>query len=255
MNEEDGCMLTPDRHQIILDTLNEKKTVKIQELVESTSSSESTIRRDLSQLENQHLLRRVHGGASILHQTSDEPSILEKSTKNLHNKQQIAKHAARLVREGDCIFLDAGTTTLEMIPFLKEKSLTVVTNGLRHLQDLSEHGITTYVTGGYLKHKTGAIIGNEAHISLQSYYFDMAFVGTNGVDLDSGYTTPDPEEAGVKRTALQQSQNTYILADGSKFNEITFTKIADIEDANIITDESGAQAAKPYQERTLVELI
>jgi len=248
-------MLTPERHQIILNVLNEKQTVKIQELVEATSSSESTIRRDLSQLEDEHLLRRVHGGASILHQASEEPSIVEKSTKNLQGKQQIAKYAASLVREGDCIFLDAGTTTLEMIPYLKDKSITIVTNGLNHLQALSEHHITTYVTGGYIKHKTGALIGNAAQLSLEGYYFDLAFIGTNGVDLASGYTTPDPEEAGLKRTALQQAQNAYILADGSKFNEITFTKIADVEEANIITDETGSTAVEFYQEKTMVEVV
>ncbi|QHE51569.1 DeoR/GlpR family DNA-binding transcription regulator [Pontibacillus sp. HMF3514] len=248
-------MLTPERHQIILNVLNEKQTVKIQELVEATSSSESTIRRDLSQLEDQHLLRRVHGGASILHQTSEEPSIVEKSTKNLQEKQQIAKHAANLVREGDCIFLDAGTTTLEMIPFLKDKSITVVTNGLSHLNALSEHGMTAYVTGGYIKHKTGALIGNAAQLSLGGYYFDLAFLGTNGVDLSAGYTTPDPEEAGLKRTALQQAENAYILADGSKFNEITFTKIADIHEAHIITDHSGSTLSEPYQEKTMIQVV
>ncbi|KGX85629.1 DeoR/GlpR family DNA-binding transcription regulator [Pontibacillus marinus] len=248
-------MLTPERHQIILNILNEKHTVKIQELVEATSSSESTIRRDLSQLEDQHLLRRVHGGASILHQTSEEPSIVEKSTKNLQEKQQIAKHAANLVREGDCIFLDAGTTTLEMIPFLKDKSITVVTNGLSHLNALSEQGMTAYVTGGYIKHKTGALIGNAAQLSLEGYYFDLAFLGTNGVDLSAGYTTPDPEEAGLKRTALHQAENAYILADGSKFNEITFTKIADIHEAHIITDQSGFTASEPYREKTMIQVV
>ncbi len=248
-------MLTPERHQIILNILNDKKNVKIQELVEATSSSESTIRRDLSQLEKEHLLRRVHGGASTLHQTSEEPSLVEKSTKNHQSKVEIATHAANLVRNGDCIFLDAGTTTLEMIPCLKDKSITVVTNGLRHLHMLSEYGITTYVTGGYIKHKTGALIGNAAQQSLNGFYFDLAFLGTNGVDLTAGYTTPDPEEAGLKRTALKQAENAYILVDGSKFNEITFTKFADIDEANIITDQSGKLSSEPYQEKTMIQVV
>ena len=127
-------MLEPERHQMIIDVLKEKNTVKLQELVDLTNSSESTIRRDLIQLEQGKFLKRVHGGAARLQGMLQEPTMTEKSSKNLQEKHQIAKFAASLVDEGDCIYLDAGSTIFEMIAFLP-KNIVVVTNGLMHMKN------------------------------------------------------------------------------------------------------------------------
>ncbi|WP_028783661.1 DeoR/GlpR family DNA-binding transcription regulator [Thalassobacillus devorans] len=229
-------MLTPERHQTILKLLQDKKTVKMKELVEAANASESTIRRDLSYLEEQRKLRRVHGGASIKSAASEELSLQEKKTVHLAEKQAIAKYAASLVRDGDSIFLDAGSTTYEMIPYLSQKNVLVVTNGLSLLETLTGYDIETYVVGGRIKRKTRAVIGAHAVESLKHYRFDKSFLGINGVHPKEGFTTPDPEEAVVKKTALQLSGETFILADSSKFNEITFAKVADIREAGIISD-------------------
>ena len=98
-------------------------------------------------LEDLNKLDRIHGGATINERITKELSILDKSSKNLQEKIQLAHYAASLVQEGDCIFLDAGTTTLQMIPYLKDKKVTVVTNGLTHVDLLMEHNIRTYLTG------------------------------------------------------------------------------------------------------------
>ncbi|WP_187168503.1 DeoR/GlpR family DNA-binding transcription regulator, partial [Enterococcus faecium] len=108
-------MLTPERHQLIIDQIEKHDVVKIQELINLTNASESTIRRDLSTLEERGFLKRVHGGAAKLSDIRLEPDMLEKSSKNLHDKLKIAEKAASLLEEGDCIYLDAGTTTLHMI--------------------------------------------------------------------------------------------------------------------------------------------
>jgi DeoR family fructose operon transcriptional repressor len=145
-------LLTPERHRIILDVLKDKQSVKIQELVDLTNSSESTIRRDLTQLEEEKYLKRIHGGAALLQGKLSEPNIIEKSAKNLHQKKLIAKEAASSIEEGDCIFLDAGTTTLQMVEYLPtEKELVVVTNGLTIIEPLMKKGLKTYLIGGFLK--------------------------------------------------------------------------------------------------------
>src|SRR5690242_2225784 len=113
--QEADRMLEPERHQIILETLKKKNSVKLHELVELTNSSESTIRRDLTQLEEGKFLKRVHGGAARLQGKLQEPSMTEKSSKNLQAKREIAQYAGGLVEEGDCIYLDAGSTIFEMI--------------------------------------------------------------------------------------------------------------------------------------------
>ena len=247
-------MLTNERHAIILSLLAEKQTVKIQELVEATSTSESTIRRDLNDLEDLNKLERIHGGATIKERITKELSISDKSSKNLQEKIRLAKYAASFIEQGDCIFLDAGTTTLQMIPYLKHKEVIVVTNGLTHVDALVEHGIETYLTGGYVKSKTRALVGSQTIQSLQDYRFDSCFLGVNGFDLEYGYTTPDPEEAAVKRLASTLARKTYVVADHSKYNKVSFSNIMALDQAVLIVSDFGPQAIELLKKKTTVKV-
>jgi DeoR family fructose operon transcriptional repressor len=248
-------LLTPERHRIILQLLKEKSVVKIQEIMELTDTSESTIRRDLSQLEEQKFLKRIHGGASRLQGKLQEPSMIEKSSKNLQEKRQIAKYAASLVEEGDCIYLDAGSTVTEMIDYLPTKEIAVVTNGLMHLAPLLNKGIPTYLIGGLAKPKTNAFIGRGALAGLDIYRFDKCFMGVNGIHPQFGFTTPDPEEALVKEKAISLSREAFVLADSSKFAEIAFAKITDIQNASIITNELNDEIKDEYLNRTAIKVV
>ena len=245
-------MLTPERHRIIIELLGQKEVVKLQEFVDATNSSDSTIRRDLTQLEEEKKLKRVHGGASLLNQKGEELSVIEKSTKNLHEKELVAKYAASRIRENDCIFLDAGTTAYMMIPHITAKKIKVVTNGLTHLEALLEKNIETYLTGGFIKAKTRALIGQTALDSLGQYRFDKCFIGVNGIHSNYGYTTPDPQEAAIKKGAIHLSQESYILADHTKFHEVTFAKITDLKDATIITNENDPEILEEFTKKTKV---
>ncbi|WNF21303.1 DeoR/GlpR family DNA-binding transcription regulator [Mesobacillus jeotgali] len=248
-------MLTPERHQLILQMIKDKPIVKIQDLVDRTGASESTIRRDLTILEEGKFLKRVHGGAARLRGKLQEPSMIEKSTKFLQEKRQIAQYAASLVEEGDSIYLDAGSTVLEMVNFLPAKDIVVVTNGLMHLPQLLERNIETYVIGGYAKLKTNAIIGRGALASLEQYRFDKCFLGVNGIHPDSGYTTPDQEEAMIKQKAMSLSRESFVLADDTKFSEITFAKIADLHEAAIITNAIDEDHQGQYTSKTLIKVV
>lgn len=248
-------MLTNERQQLILDLLAKKQTVKIQEIVDVTNASESTIRRDLSELENAHKLERIHGGATMRQRKLHELSILDKTAKNLQEKMQIAAYAASLIQEGDCIFLDAGTTTFQMIPHLAGKKVVVVTNGLTHVDALIEHDVTAYLTGGYVKGKTRALVGPQTIQSLQSYRFDKCFLGVNGFDNTFGYTTPDPEEAAVKRLASASAKHTYVLADYTKYKEVSFSSIDALEKATLITSGLSDEAVQLLSENTTVKVV
>jgi DeoR family fructose operon transcriptional repressor len=248
-------MLTPERHRIIMQLLKEKNVVKINEIMELTESSESTIRRDLSQLEEQKFLKRIHGGASRLQGKLQEQSMIEKSSKNLQEKRLIAQYAASLVEEGDCIYLDAGSTVIEMIDFLPFKEIVVVTNGLMHLPPLLNKGIATYLIGGLAKPNTNAFIGRGALAGLDLYRFDKCFIGVNGIHPQFGFTTPDQDEAMVKQKAISLSRETYVLADNTKFAEISFAKIAEIHEAAIITNELEDETQKQYLNRTTIKVV
>ncbi|RLQ95359.1 DeoR/GlpR family DNA-binding transcription regulator [Falsibacillus albus] len=247
-------MLTEERQTLILDLLKQKDVVKIQEIIDLTNASESTIRRDLTQLEELKFLKRVHGGASRLQGKLNELSVTEKTFKNHHEKQLIAKKACSLIEKGDCIYLDAGTTTLQMIDHLPDLEIVVVTNGLQHVGQLVKKGFKTYLIGGYVKPKTNAMIGKGAVNSLKEYRFDKAFMGANGIHPDSGYTTPDPEEAFVKNSAMELAREAFVLADHSKLGEISFAKIADLNKACLVTDEHD-EDLRSYQRKTMVKVV
>jgi DeoR family fructose operon transcriptional repressor len=249
-------LLTQERHQLILDEVQSNDVVALQRLVQLTKASESTIRRDLTTLEERGFLKRVHGGASKLSDIRMEPDIIEKSFKNLQEKQAIARKAADLVGLDECIYLDAGSTTHQMIQFLdKAHNVLIVTNGVMHIEELSRKGIPFYILGGYVKHRTGAVLGGSALLSLEQYRFDKCFLGTNGIHLEAGYTTPDPEEAIIKKKAASQSKKTFVLADPSKFGEISFSSFAPISKAGIVTTNLDQDLYKTYNKKTEVKVV
>lgn len=245
------ALITEKRHQLILSELKEKGSVKVADLVEKFNFSESTIRRDLVQLEARHCLKRVHGGAIPVLNKFVEKSYQDKKSQFIHQKDGMAKYAASFVQDGESIYLDSGTTTFEMIKYLKEKDIVVVTNGLSHIEALINHEIPCFILGGRVKQKTKAIIGYEALTLLNRYKFDKCFIGSNGVHPIHGFTTPDPEEALIKEHAIKSSATTYVLVDESKFGEVSFTKFADLEEATIIT--TGSLDLKAYEKITIVK--
>ncbi|MBM7646680.1 DeoR family fructose operon transcriptional repressor [Scopulibacillus daqui] len=248
-------MLTPERHRLILELIKENKIVTIHQLVEATKSSESTIRRDLIQLENENKLARFHGGAQIIKSKSEETSIGERLSANFTEKKAIAKKAAAYVENGDCIFLDAGTTTYYMIEYLPKETI-VVTNGLSLINECLDKGLETYTVGGRAKAKTRAFIGKGALEGINAYRFDKCFIGINGIHLKFGYTTPDPEEAMIKKAAIDLANKAYVLADWSKFNQVSFSFVHNLDSASIITDRLGNQEEiKQFSQITTIETV
>ncbi|MEN2768440.1 DeoR/GlpR family DNA-binding transcription regulator [Ornithinibacillus xuwenensis] len=247
-------MLEADRHKLILEALKEQNTIKIQDLIKLTNASESTIRRDLTQLEKGKFLKRVHGGAARLQGKLVEPTMDEKSSINTQTKRQIAQFASNLIEEGDCIYLDAGSTIFQMIDQLPS-NIVVVTNGLMHMNHLLERNIETYLIGGFVKPTTKALIGRGAMESLEQYRFDKSFIGVNGIHPQFGYTTPDPEEAMIKNLAISLSREAYVLADDSKFLETAFAKISDIGAATILTNKLNTDTEEHFQNHTNIKVV
>ncbi|PXW93079.1 DeoR family transcriptional regulator [Streptohalobacillus salinus] len=247
-------MLTAKRHALIIEQLHKQASVTIQELVNLMDASESTIRRDLSELEKKDLLKRVHGGAMRINDTHAEPSYQEKVGQQTREKQKIAQVAADQLNDFDVIYLDAGTTTHAMIPYLKDRNITVITNGLMHLPELERYQIRTYLIGGQVKHKTGAIVGTVALKQLNAYHFDASFIGTNAIDERFGYSTPDPEEAEIKHKALLQGKRRFILADETKLNTKSSYQIATLNEATFIVDKLSKSMRTRLEKQTTVKV-
>lgn len=252
---EVSSLLTTERHAFIQSLLKKQGTVKLQEIVDQLQVSESTIRRDLVQLEEMKVLKRVHGGASLLQRKGLEPTTYENQTKSIAEKQAIAKVASSFIENNDCIYLDAGTTVSEMIPYLKDKNVTVLTNGLMHIPKLIQLEIKTVLVGGSIKFSTNAIVGGTAVQFLNEYRMDKCFLGMNGIHPELGLTTPDPDEALLKKTAIRLSSASYVLVDSTKLNEATFAKVADVNDAIIITDNNDEEAISQLKKNPKVKVV
>lgn len=248
-------MLTEERQAAILRILAQKHIVKNNDLALELNTSISTIRRDLQELEDAHKLIRIHGGAKLLDAVLAEPSMSEKTNQHPKAKTLIAQAAVKYIKDGDTIFLDAGTTTFAMINHLAHKNITVVTNSIGHAKALSDAKITTYILGGMIKETTQAIIQATANEQLKALHFDCAFLGTNTIHSTFGYMTPDLEEANIKKIAIEQSQKSYILADHSKFEHIAFAQFADLAKATIITDYIPTDCQELFNNQTTIKEI
>ncbi len=246
-------VLTEERQQIILEQLKLHNIVKLHDLIPLTEASESTLRRDLQDLENCHKLLRIHGGAQNVISLHEEPAISQKATVHLDEKKAIGRVAAGQVRNQEVIFLDSGSTIQFMIPYLIEnKNLLVITNSVDNASMLADYNIETFLPGGKLKSSTKALIGSTMVQTLETYHFDKCFLGTNGFSIDSGYTTPDPEESAIKKLAIKQSNQTFILSDNSKYCQVSFSKFADLKDATLITNELPVKESGLLNKKTKV---
>lgn len=243
-------MLKSERKQLILEELSKHKIVSLEKLVGLLDTSESTVRRDLDELESENKLRRVHGGAELPHSLQEEETIQEKSVKNLQEKKLIAQKASSLIKEKDVIFVDAGSTTAFLIKELEQKDITVVTNSIHHAVQLVDKQIPTVIIGGGVKMTTDASIGGVALNQINQLHFDRAFIGMNGVD-EGYFTTPDMEEGAVKRAILENAKQTYVLADSSKIGQSCFAKVAPIKRAIVITSK-GHELLSAIKEKTEV---
>lgn len=239
-------MSSKKRDSEILRLLEESPSqfVSVESLSEYFKTSESTIRRDLQRMGTQHKLLRVHGGAASLHFSGNfkferlDKEYLERERTEPEIKKYIAKQASQFVKEGSCIYLDASTTVASMIPFLPIfKNTSFITNSPLLAQKLAERGLTCYVTGGELKLTTNAFIGPYVLDFISKFNFDVGFFGTNGIHPQAKFTTPDPQECAIKSAAIAKCYEVFILADHTKFDNISTATFCDFNRPTLITDK------------------
>ena len=247
-------MLTEERYRRILRILSDRNAVTVSELSQQLNISESTIRRDLNALAEMGKLKKVFGGATALTQSSGifETNVANRTNTMSEEKTAIARYAATLIHDDDFVFIDAGTTTSRLIDFISNNKATYVTNGITHGQKLIKKGFETYIIGGKIKPLTEAVIGTAGIKSLEGLNFTKAFMGTNGIDITAGFTTPDIDEARLKETAVRNSYMTFVLADHTKFRKVCAVTFAPLRIGCIITDECPDNQ---YSELTIIKEV
>jgi DeoR family fructose operon transcriptional repressor len=228
-NERDDYMFSEERQQKISELLKEKSSLRVIELAEIFNVSESTIRRDLQEMEEKGLLTRTHGGAVGIQGTSFEPSFKEKSIEEREQKVVIAKIANSMIEDGDTIILDSGTTTLEIAKHIQANKVTVITNSIDIAEVLSgNEKVDLIVTGGSMRVTTRAMVGHITENILKNFRVDKAFIGANGISIEEGITTPNFTEAQTKKAMMHVANKVIIAADSSKFNKVCFSVISPI---------------------------
>ena len=242
-------MLTEQRFERILERLKVKKSITVAEITEDLGISESTARRDITALDKAGKLTKVFGGAVAAEHTYEmkEPTVAQKVNVRKEEKIKIAQYAADMIGDNDFVYLDAGTSVGYMVEFLAEKRAAFVTNAVAHAQRLAAQGNRVLLIGGELKSSTEAVVGAQAIELLRKYHFTKGFFGTNGVHPQRGLTTPDSEEALVKKKAMERRAQCFVLADSSKIGQVTSITFSDMKESEILTTELKDSSYKKYK--------
>lgn len=233
-------MTKKERKDRLLALIKSKGYVSLEEIAKDLDMSESTVRRDIVEMDKEGLLVRERGGASSIKTAAfflADQKLVVRERMNAENKLLIAKRAINLIRPDSTIYIDAGSSTLTLANNLPtDLRITVVTNSLSIARTVSEKGINTYLIGGALKITTDATVGPMAEEEISKFHFKQAFMGANAVDKFYGFMTPDYAEANFKKKAIQMAEETIFLIDGSKFNTKSVVTFAPSKGAKVITD-------------------
>ena len=249
---------TTERRQSILEKIHKQGSIRVEDMAKTYAVSEVTIRNDLKYMEERGLVHRSHGGALIRQNVGFDHPLAEKQRLRMTEKREIAKTAAELVENGDSIILDSGTTTFEMLNHLGDRSdITILTNAVNiAYAAISLPNIQTLLTGGFLRKKSFSLVGPDAEELLSKYYVDKLFIGVDGLDLEYGISTPNPEEASLNRIMVSISREVIVVADSSKFGRSSLSKICGVDAiTKLITDRNIDPEFKRSLEAQGIEVI
>ena len=234
------------RQQQMLRLLEEAGALNVSALSDRFGVSVVTVRKDLDDLERQGLLQRTFGGAVFSHRSRFNSSFLERFNEHRAEKRAIAAAALAYIRDGDTIFLDAGTTTLVLAELLKErvKSVFVITCSVSAALELSSAGYDLLLLGGMVRNHSLALLGRETLAAIARYRADRAFLGSSGFTVEMGHATPNPEDAQVKEALMRSANETYVLADSSKYGHHCLTSFARLDDVDLTITDGHLSPAK-----------
>ncbi len=240
-------MYAEERQQAMAQLVAAHGRLSVSAIAEQYDVTTETVRRDLSALERMGLVRRVHGGAVPAHSLAVIESALgERDAANTDQKDRIA-HAAldQLPPAGSTVLLDAGSTTNRLATLLpRDLRLTVVTHAVPVAARLAgSPSIELHLLPGRVRPTTQAAVGTETVAALTDLRADVLFLGTNGLSLDYGLSTPDRDEAATKRAMVASARRVVVLADASKIGVESALRFATLEEIDVLVTDSAISAA------------
>jgi len=244
MAATDNKTLAPQRWDALRALIRERGVIRVEDLCRELRVSAATVRRDLDELERRGAIRRVHGGAVSVESRLDEPLFADKRSLAAREKRRIAEAAAGMVGSGDTIYLDGGSTVLELARLLRDRTnLTVVTNSLQAALELSGRGPRLILIGGELRRLSQTLVGPLTRLLLGELHLDKAFMGTIGFALEEGLTTTDPSEAFTKQLVMRQARQVILLADSSKAGKVSFARAGSWNEVHVVITDRQVDGA------------
>jgi len=230
-------MLKSQRQIEIMEILKKEKFITVTELAKRLFASLPTVRRDLTALEREGYINRCHGGAMIIDENT-KPPIRYRREKNIHEKNNMCRVAAELIKEHSAIFLDASTTVLGIAEFInKSDDLTVVTNSLLISERLVEQGIKVYALGGAVIKESMAFVGRQAEQNVRNYNVDLMFFSVSSLSSDGILSDWSEGEAGVRMLMAENSSTVVLMCDSTKFGTTSAFRLFPISSVDyLITD-------------------
>jgi DeoR/GlpR family transcriptional regulator of sugar metabolism len=235
-------MLAERRHGLILDALRADGPATVTALAQRLGASEATVRRDLSQLDDEGLLRRVYGGAAPI-DGRDDPFV-DVAEVRVAEKDAIASRCAELVHDGETVLLDIGTTAHRVARQLRGRSLTVVTSNLAVYEELADDpSIQLVLLGGVLRREYRSLVGFLTEDNLRQVHADRLFLGTSGVRPGGQVMDTTVVEVPVKRAMIAASDQVVLVADADKFPGTGMARVCGPEELDVVVTNAGADAA------------
>jgi DeoR/GlpR family transcriptional regulator of sugar metabolism len=230
-------MIASERRMYIMTNLNVKGVVNLKEVASELNISEATVRRDFENLEKDGKLKRVLGGATLTEELPYAPDNAELTMKqkitshiNMDKKDEVARYASQYVKDGECVFIDGGTTLVPLISYLASKRIKIVTYNHLILKKLTNPVAEVFIVGGVYLPYYSMSVGAIAQDMLKQFHFDHAFIGCSSVDLEEqvAYTT-EMESLAMKKIAMENSKHNYLLIDSNKMDMRGFYKFKTVD--------------------------
>lgn len=232
----EATMFKSERQEKIIEFLKERDYASVQSLCSLLFASEPTIRRDLSALEREGLIRRSHGGAMLVRDEISRPLAFRQETMQAE-KRKIAQKAAELIPQGAILFIDASTTAVHLIPHLRSKDVTVLTNGLAALNLLQQQKIKAKCIGGDLLHSSMCFAGRAAEQFISDIHADLLFFSVSCLNSQGEITDYSEEETYLRKVLLKQARKRILLLDHSKYQKTATFHLCTLKEIDcIVTD-------------------
>ncbi len=235
-----GNLIPAKRREIICDIARKDGVVRIKDLSEKLKVTQMTVHRDLEILEKQGFLERTHGGAIFSHRTDFEPLYVQKKEKNILQKEEIGKMAASLIKEGDTIFMNSGSSTLSFIRNLSCDGVKIITNNPLVSVETIPNNLEIFLTGGLLRKESFSLVGESALRDIREVYASKAIIGTDGISMKYGLTISVRSEAILNSLMIAQTHGpVIILADSTKFGNVSSFVFSFIKEINDVVTDDG----------------